>query len=142
MWSHYAAKHAGVCLEFSYSRWEPFFGRAQPVSYSEQRPIPSFLRDSADCQVESNLLTKAAYWAYEKEWRIVDHDHGFGVQILPKSLLTGLVFGCRTAQAHKEQVLSWLNHRSARVNVFEAHAHSTEYRLEIIPLGGNKLAAT
>ena len=37
MWGHYAGAHTGLCLEFSVSHAEPFFGRAQPVVYSAKR---------------------------------------------------------------------------------------------------------
>jgi hypothetical protein len=38
MWGHYAEAHAGVCLEFSVSSKDTFFGRVQPVVYSIKRP--------------------------------------------------------------------------------------------------------
>jgi hypothetical protein len=38
MWGHYADAHAGVCLQFSVSSKDKFFGRVQPVVYSIKRP--------------------------------------------------------------------------------------------------------
>ena len=39
MWSHYADSHKGFCIQFLETNYEPFFGRAQPVKYTEKLPI-------------------------------------------------------------------------------------------------------
>lgn len=84
MWSHYADKHRGVCIEYDFS---DFFAAANgvlfaPVIYSGQRPqLSESIRNKItagerltheDCaHLTSALLTKDSVWRYEYEWRIV-----------------------------------------------------------------------
>ena len=84
MWSHYAAKHSGICLEFrqlalqipGVPRIVPF-----PVTYSDDYPVidffevEPFIGGSDDIaiakqkeMVERIYLTKAKDWQYEHEW--------------------------------------------------------------------------
>ena len=83
MWSHYANKHEGVCLQFRgleslrtpplrviYSdnypvvdllEYEPFVDRQDETSRAKQKEM-----------IERMHLTKAKDWNYECEWRIID----------------------------------------------------------------------
>lgn len=82
MWSHYAASHTGVCVEWAiapmaFARAESNLHLAQyPVSYTTQLPticLSELL--FAPHQVLPNFLaTKHADWAYEKEWRLVNFE--------------------------------------------------------------------
>lgn len=71
MWSYYANKHKGVCLEFDVSKLDKsynLFEKLRPVHYSLTRPpiSDSVPEDRARC-----LLTKAAVWGHEHEWRLI-----------------------------------------------------------------------
>ena len=69
MWSHYAEKHAGICLGFDVCR-----SQVQQVSYQDDRilaalsptPIPDKLSEELQQQL---LSTKSAGWRYEEEYR-------------------------------------------------------------------------
>lgn len=95
MWSHYANKHFGFCLEYDFTltmtsmRYRDLL-TAQlmlfPVSYSNERPLLSkALFDSKNAykylkskklppqameKLMNGLLVKSTDWEYEKEWRI------------------------------------------------------------------------
>ncbi len=95
MWSHYANKHYGFCLEYDFThsiiKRYPDLNMAKimllPVIYSEKRPLLSkALTDSKvmfqymktkkmpNEFIESmvyGLLFKSLDWSYEKEWRII-----------------------------------------------------------------------
>lgn len=94
MWSHYADKHTGFCVEYNFSmdsfdpNYDDVASRIQifPVIYSSERPNMSELfdfevfkqiqinpneSDKFRAGIEYNLLFKAKEWEYEKEWRIV-----------------------------------------------------------------------
>ena len=97
MWSHYANKHYGFCLEYDFTatlttpRYKDLL-TAQllllPVEYSNKRPLLSdtllsystFMYYKKHKSVPTpdlsklilSLLRKGENWGYEKEWRIID----------------------------------------------------------------------
>ena len=87
MWSHYAGKHSGFCVEYDFTKIKnlDYVIRLMPVSYSEQRQfVPLQILDYSDLEnikVSSDykatveimllLLGKSDIWAYEREWRLI-----------------------------------------------------------------------
>jgi hypothetical protein len=67
MWSHYARNHTGVCLEFQCRN--AVFGTAVKVQY--QRSYPKFDLATGDDEGILPLVTKAADWSYEGEFRVI-----------------------------------------------------------------------
>jgi hypothetical protein len=131
MWSLYADSHRGVCLRFQVSATTPFFARAQPVHYQADRPILNVIRDERMMQVEKALLTKADFWRYQKEWRIIDHDAGPGVHKFPSVLLDGVIFGAKISERNKHMVLGWLAKRNSPAEIMHAQIDSRQFRLNI-----------
>lgn len=107
MWSHYANKHFGFCLEYDFTytliRRFPDLHIAQlmlfPVYYSRNRPLlsealidtnttidykelkklpPDFIKN-----IMIGLLYKSEDWAYEKEWRILSIESDKSTMKLP-----------------------------------------------------------
>lgn len=74
MWSHYAAKHSGLALGFSI-RNHSNQKSMMAVSYIEERPKNYFDMTASQDEkleiMEKQLYSKAAYWKYEKEHRLV-----------------------------------------------------------------------
>lgn len=68
LWSHYAAKHQGICLGFDIRRTKAF-----KVEYKKRRTEEYLDRSQAASEMppEARLKTKSADWEYEKEWRMV-----------------------------------------------------------------------
>ena len=60
LWSHYAARHRGVCLGFDVKQ-------ATQVVYTSSRPADGF--KNLETVKEVVLRTKFKSWEYEKEWR-------------------------------------------------------------------------
>src|SRR5262249_3461497 len=83
MWSHYADNHKGYCVEFEATDHTLVFGRAQRVSYSDVYPEINFYNTPGDEKVRLTFLTKFTDWQYEREWRILNHDEGPGLQHYP-----------------------------------------------------------
>jgi len=133
LWSHYAANHTGICLKFLAENTIPFFGLAQQVKYEKYYPEVDLLATSHNDQVQAFLLTKAIDWAYEEEWRIIDHENGPGIRVFPEKFLLEVIFGARTKQEDKEDVLSWLSKRKYPVQVSQALLCSGTYSLKIEP---------
>ncbi len=87
MWSHYANKHTGFCVEYDFNKCYKLEALINlwPVLYSIERPLlPMGLFDFTDPNdvklrdiqnfipdLTMLLLSKSNIWDYEKEWRIV-----------------------------------------------------------------------
>lgn len=111
LWSHYADAHRGVCLRFLATDNTPFFSEANPVRYSEDRPVLNYYRQSIEDQVETALMTKASFWTYEGEWRAFNYRQGPGVYSFPPMLLTGVILGLNTPAAVSDAVREWIADR-------------------------------
>lgn len=87
MWSYYADKHKGICVEYDFSKIFSSLSNAFlfPVYYSENRPLLNLekiydpvtkqIRDDRIIEVFTNLMwswiTKSSEWEREKEWRLI-----------------------------------------------------------------------
>jgi hypothetical protein len=134
MWSHYAKYHTGFCLEFQTN--DSFFSNANPVNYSDRRPVVNLLIPDWNELVVANveaLLTKAKHWEYEKEWRIIDLQKNAGIHQFPPTVLHGVILGCRISSTDREQVVKWCKGRSPIPSLYQAQMKETEYGLTIKP---------
>lgn len=87
MWSHYANKHRGICIEYDFSlleQLENINAFLLPVMYSNERPLLPFEKlelENGQAKQESvirimpdlirAILTKSKFWDYENEWRFI-----------------------------------------------------------------------
>jgi hypothetical protein len=132
LWSHYACGHTGVCFKFVANSEIPFFGRAQPILYTDLFPDISFV-DPRDRQMEAFLLTKAMDWEYEREWRIIDHNHGSGYRRFPEGTLIEVILGARMIQEDKKEIAELVNRLKSPVKLSQAVLHPLAYSLNIVP---------
>jgi hypothetical protein len=126
LWSHYAAKHSGICLGF-----EVDDRGLKAVSYVAERPnlrIPPTVKS-----MEQLLFTKFKDWQYEEEWRNWfrlderDGDHYFYpfdgfVQL--REVITGPI--CQTPKVKIDEALSSY---SDRVHVLKARLAFKTFRV-------------
>lgn len=151
MWSHYAQKHAGVCLEFRNitNMGNPTIPPLK-VQYSETNPELNFaevegLIDRQDAEgeaarrmvVECIYLTKSVEWKYEKEWRIVDILGGRGFRAVRMDALSGVIFGCHTPEAEKERIKSQIEKSGAHPTLYQALECRPSYSLEFREFRGS-----
>lgn len=129
MWSHYASGHSGICLGFSVHVDAPFFARAQPVDYLDAYPTVDPIRDSPQKQVDAFLLSKAMAWKREEEWRIIDHDLGFGEKAFRPDALAEVVLGAQISENDREFVLKIVRNRGVACKIFQAEVDIGTYRL-------------
>jgi Protein of unknown function (DUF2971) len=139
MWSHYADKHRGVCLEFR-TKEEEFSG-AYRVEYSER--YPSF--NLADDSLAHNLLplvTKSAAWSYEHEYRVIAEEHAMalsagslhthhGFLAIPSTSLTSIIVGCETDSGTRDRVREIVTRSGRAVAVKQAVRVPNQYSLSI-----------
>lgn len=133
LWSHYADAHRGICLRFVSTDGSPFFGEAQKVKYSAQRPTLNIFRQSMDEQIDNALMTKADFWSYECEWRIFDHRRGPGVHPFPHHLLDGIILGAQMSQQDIDEVIGWRNAAPHPIGLYRAIIDSGMFRLNVVP---------
>lgn len=131
MWSHYAASHSGVCLEFD-SAVIPF-AIAQEVKYQTARSPVCRASETDETSMEKALLTKSDDWSYEREWRVVEYQSGTGVYEMPENALTGVILGARISSEHEEQIIRWLSQRSPSIPLYRSVPSTTEFRVNIEP---------
>ncbi len=131
MWSHYADKHTGFCLEFQMEN--DFFGRAMPIEerhYSLKRPCLNLIEPSEPKIVEA-LLTKAKGWKDEEEWRIIDHINGPGPQTYPPEVLSGVILGCRISPENRQRITQLCRARNPKPTLYWAEEKDREFGLDI-----------
>lgn len=131
MWSHYGRDHTGYCVEFEATDSTYMFGAAQPVLYSEEFPVVDFYKTPKDKQVDLVFLTKYLGWAYEQEWRIIDHIKGPGLREYPKQLLKSVTFGLRMADADKAKIRQWVARRGHEVKFYQASQHNRKFAIQL-----------
>ena len=111
----------------------PFFGLAQRVIYQRERPSLNVITDDPTSRAEKALLTKADFWSYEKEWRIIRYEDGggqnCGIQIYPNEYLDGIIFGARISEVDKSDVVSWVKRRKNPVQLLQADLDPDTFRI-------------
>lgn len=129
MWSHYANNHSGICLRFSVHN-SSSLGLALKVIYSPNRPLLYPVRGRLD--PTPALLTKAAFWSYEREWRIVAPGANRAITFPPQHL-DGIIFGARISASDEQHVRSWVEDRSSPVELLRAVPDAMKFELKIVP---------
>jgi len=115
MWSHYASAHTGVCQIFDAK--DKVIGEAQEIVYLGGYPSLDFpASDDETDMLTPALLTKASYWQYEREFRVIAkegaaEDSGFlrcheGYVDIEAAALLGLILGCQMHQSQQDEVIA------------------------------------
>jgi len=99
MWSHYADKHKGICLEFDSDLTSYGFTNlledditVGPVGYTEYERI-NYLSSDRRFAVCKLFLCKSSTWSYEKEYRLITLNRKPELQKFKNSYLKSVYFG-------------------------------------------------
>jgi hypothetical protein len=131
MWGHYADCHSGLCLQFAASEMDTFFGPAQPIVYSRDRPRFDPNGTEAD-NAGTALLTKSIDWVYELEWRVINYATGSRSYVFPSGNLVGIILGYQMPLEERQQVLEMVaNGGFSAVAVYEALPDEHEYKMHL-----------
>ena len=147
MWSHYAKAHCGFCLQFLDEPSDPFGVELKlegthesaamlvpmHVDYSERYPVVGHLNDSPLASAKKMYFTKAKQWQYEEEWRMVD-ENGPGPHQFPSRFLTGVIFGCKMPEEHKDMIREWCRNREPAITYYDARQSADSYSLNIVKI--------
>lgn len=147
LWSHYADSHRGVCLHFSTdsllkSDTNPF-RYARRVDYREER-TPFFipLADNSGTDLADIIAyTKASFWSYEEEYRIVCHgapdfsfqlDEGF-LSFYPP-YLEGISFGLKIEPEIRAKLIDSCRKTNRSIALYQALENHERFGLEFEPI--------
>lgn len=128
MWSHYANRHEGMCLQYEFARDVPVLARALHVDYLEEaafQPIKWVHAKNMRDAIADTLTRKHKRWEYEGEHRILlDGQAGTYLPVRPEAL-SGLILGCHATEAVRGTISNLLSEREARglapVKLWQAH---------------------
>lgn len=150
MWSHYANKHYGFCLEYDFThtmiKRYPDLIQAQlmlfPVNYSNKRPLISKALFDSETKLSylknkqlppkiinniiHGLLFKSEDWKYEKEWRILQlKDNKFTMK-LPTARKVFL--GANMEESAKRRVIEIAQKK--KIPIFQMYLKMDQYKFD------------
>ena len=148
MWSHYANKHTGFCVEYDFSKctnWAALI-TLFPVIYSKNRPhFPMSIFEQSnnfkDITVKEGndsiislirlLLIKSDIWRYEEEWRII----GLQNQLIDKHLLeldivTKIYLGANISEKNEKEIVDIA--KSKGIPVYRYIMNQEQYTLDCV----------
>jgi hypothetical protein len=102
MWSHYADKHSGVCIEFDNSQSQRFVDLTDDditegvVNYRAEERINYVGRDRVS-GVLKLFLSKSKSWEHEQEYRLILLNHKPEFQKFNPSFVKSVYFGLRVS---------------------------------------------
>ena len=116
MWSHYAQKHHGICLQFDWRLHEEYF-MGFKVKYSKKLP-KAFYDGNGVFDGTDIFLTKINFWKYEKEIRaIVKVEDGIQQAAFNPKALTAIIFGEKTSESDKTTIRKIISGNTGYENV-------------------------
>ncbi len=131
MWSHYADRHSGFCIE--YDLWK------LPRNSDLLKNLhPVFYHDVSDSEPEDNLngikfrhlyavLRKSSEWKYEHEWRFVYYYDDLEGNILRLPVISAIYLGCRINKMDKEKVLTIAKQKKIKVFVSQKKGRTLSF---------------
>ncbi len=132
MWSHYAASHRGLVLQFEPTRHLDIFTYPVPVHYERTYPILNWVREHEEA-VRVVMMRKHSVWEYEKEFRLVHPGGARSYLPFAPAGLTGITLGCKAPAETEGALQALLDERRQAghppVRLLKAHQHQTDYKL-------------
>jgi len=137
-WAHYANGHKGICIHFRCERGT-WAGGAREVRYQKSRvPIRLPLTESEWDMVDKMVLTKAHFWRYEHEYRVIalrDAEQTIRIQNqflhFAPSDITGVTIGTAMNENDRRALFSILERRRQGIEVWECVENLNRFALKI-----------
>lgn len=122
MWSHYADKHSGICVEYDFSK---LFSSAPnslllPVKYSKKRPLLHIekIMEINDGNIQTNndkmhlllpdilksLSIKSSIWEYEREWRHIVFTKDAPERKVHLPIVSKIIMGINISEENKIKI--------------------------------------
>jgi hypothetical protein len=135
MWSHYADKHKGICVQFDFAQDSMLCKYLAEVEYSFEFP-QVFFNDKNN--YSKFFRMKYMGWQYEYEFRIIKPNSGKEFIKLPEQTIVGIFFGIKSEQSQIQNVLNWLSQRKVKPKLFKAIPVNQDYKIDRIPINWEK----
>lgn len=147
MWSYYADKHTGVCVEYDFSKLFSSCANAFlfPVCYSENRPLLDILKlyDPVTKQICNDRIaevfpsimrswiTKSKEWEREKEWRLITFPLKDDSERLVKlPIVSRIITGINISDESYKKVAEIAKNKC--VPIHRTRLKNDQYKIEII----------
>ena len=132
MWSHYADKHKGVCLEFDHSNISLL--PAYKVKYCKDYPIVNFFKALPYELNKIRFFTKSRNWKYEEEYRIVISNFANKIKKFQPQILTGVICGCSMTNENIKELVEIIKTRKTPITLYKAKTRQKKFGLTIEPI--------
>lgn len=131
MWSHYAAQHKGICIEYDFAEADEIRYLIQPAFYSDTGFQLGTMEDLTSVSHLMSSLYKARDWAYEAEWRLtaIPKDGKVPEKVtapLPQAIYLGTRF-TQNKPAYQAKLREIA--RSQNIPIFEMTIHQSQYKI-------------
>ena len=147
MWSYYADKHTGVCVEYDFSKLFTTCANSFlfPVQYSENRPLldiqnlfdPSTQQVYNDRIVEAfpsvmkSWITKSKEWEREKEWRLITFPIKSDLERLVKlPIASRIITGINITDENYQLVADIAKEKG--IPIHRTRLKNDQYKIEVI----------
>lgn len=125
MWSHYAASHTGICIEFDFSDWQDTDSVfLKKVCYVDS-PVQVSHRSFYD-YVEFAKY-KESSWSYEKEWRLISTRDSF--LHIGLSQIKTIFLGAKFDKSSLQWVEYWRDAYNPNVEIRQMNFVTCSYEL-------------
>jgi hypothetical protein len=129
LYSHYADKHRGMCLEFEVTNFNGTNLKEVKYCTDFKRITFPFDEPQQKEEIEMILTTKSEEWKYEKEYRqIIDHKKDYAEY---PGKLVGIIFGCQAKRDDIDLVIKLMNFKNSEIEFSKAFIFPNSYKLGI-----------
>lgn len=140
LWSHYANKHTGYCVEYDISRKSNISERLFPVIYSLKKMKHDVVVNNFLLDIENNcgqlytdfLLRKSYHWLYESEWRLIvkksdslkEVNGGLIVKFEP---IKAIYFGLNMKESRKRKLYLKIKNQNKSIKFYSMTMNNESY---------------
>ena len=145
MWSHYADKHTGICVEYDFSKMFSSVPNSMlfPVSYSKQRPVlpiekvckiddGKFTNDNNSLEVLlpdilKSLVIKSSIWNYEKEWRHIVFTSDMKNRVVCLPIISAIIIGINISPENEKKIVEIAKRK--QIPLYKAKLRPDKYEM-------------
>ena len=156
MWSHYAERNIGACIEFNVARLGDIATNLKKVKYAPELsdvrkrlpPIGDHSCDEIQNQSCEFLSYKAKEWEYEQEWRsiipplakcifstMVDDGRFILLSMIPDGAITRVIFGNKMPASTRIALAKFAKDKHTGCTFAEINPDRDRYKLNVEDLG-------
>ena len=147
MWSHYADKHTGICVEYDFSKMFSSVPNSMlfPVSYSTQRPVlpiekvckmksREFISDADAFKVLfpdilKSFVIKSSIWDYEKEWRHIVFTSDMKNRVVCLPIISAIIIGINISPENEKKIVEIAKRK--QIPLYKAKLRPDKYEMVV-----------